>query len=62
VLIDAANKAEMRERAQKRDVTKVPMSPVARQLFDLLRDQVKAIDSDILEIAEQSERVSRSTL
>jgi predicted transport protein len=52
-LIDAANKAEMRERAQKRDVTKVPMSPAARQLFDLLRDQVKAFDSDILEIAEQ---------
>ena len=34
-------------------VTKVPMSPTARQLFDLLRDQVKAIDADILEIAEQ---------
>jgi predicted transport protein len=52
-LIDAANEAEMRERAQRQDVTKVPMSPTARQLFDVLRSQVLAIDSDIIEIAEQ---------
>jgi len=52
-LIDAANEAEMRERAQRRDVTKVPMSQTARQLFDVLRSKVLAIPSDIIEIAEQ---------
>jgi predicted transport protein len=52
-LIDAANEAEMREQAQRRDVTKVPMSATARQLFDVLRSHVLSIDSGIIEIAEQ---------
>lgn len=52
-LVNAANIAEMRERAQRRDVTKVPMDPVARQLFNLLRTEVLAIDPGIIEIAEQ---------
>ncbi len=52
-LIDEAREAEMRERAQRRDVGKVPMSAAARQLFDLLRERVRTLDSDIIELAEQ---------
>jgi predicted transport protein len=52
-LIDAAREAEMRERAQRRDVSKVPMSPAARGLFDLLREKVRSLDSSIIELAEQ---------
>ncbi len=52
-LIDAAEKAEMRERAKRRDVGTVPMSVHARILFDLLRERVLDIDPDIIEIGEQ---------
>jgi uncharacterized protein with ParB-like and HNH nuclease domain/predicted transport protein len=51
-LVDAANVAEMRERAQRRDVNKVPMDSSARLLFNLLRNEVRAIDPEIIEIAE----------
>ena len=53
-LVDAANAADMRERARRRDVTKVPMSESARQLFEELRGKVLNIDPDIIEIAEQN--------
>ncbi len=43
----------MRERSQRRDVGKVPMSAAARQLFDVLRAHLRALDPDIIELAEQ---------
>ena len=52
-LIDAEREAELRDVAAKRDVGKVPMSDVARQLFDLLRDRIQTFDSDAIEIAEK---------
>ena len=52
-LIDEAKEAEMRERAQRREVSKVPMSSAARELFDVLREKVRLLDSDIIELAEQ---------
>lgn len=52
-LIDEAREAEMRERAQRRDVSKVPMSTAARQLFDVLREKIRASGADIIEMAEQ---------
>ncbi|MGO8920771.1 MAG: DUF262 domain-containing protein [Stellaceae bacterium] len=51
-LIDAANHAEMRELAARRDVGKVKMSAEARSLFEGLRAHVLALDSDVLELAE----------
>ena len=53
VLIAAASEVDMRERAQRRDVSKVQMSPAARQLFALLRQKILSLDSDIIELAEQ---------
>jgi predicted transport protein len=52
-LIEEAREAEMRERAKRRDVSKVPMSTAARQLFDALRERIHAGGSDIIELAEQ---------
>jgi predicted transport protein len=52
-LIDAAKKAEMLSLAKRRDVDKIPMSPTARQLFDLLRKRVLEMDDDIIELGEQ---------
>jgi predicted transport protein len=52
-LILAAKEAEMRERALRRDVGKVPMSAAARQLFDVLRGRVLGLDAAIIELAEQ---------
>jgi uncharacterized protein with ParB-like and HNH nuclease domain/predicted transport protein len=52
-LIDKAKEAEMREHAQRRDVSKVPMSPAARQLFNVLSEKVRLLDSGIIELAEQ---------
>jgi uncharacterized protein with ParB-like and HNH nuclease domain/predicted transport protein len=52
-LIDEAKEAEMRERSQRRDVNKVPMSPAARQLFDILRERIRILHPDIIELAEQ---------
>jgi predicted transport protein len=53
MLILKAKEAEVRERAQRRDVSKVPMSPAARQLFEVLREKIKAFDAGIIELAEQ---------
>lgn len=52
-LIDEAKEAEMRERAQRRDVGKVPMTATARQLFEVLRERLRTLDSDVIEMAEQ---------
>ena len=52
-LIDAEREAELRNVAVKRDIGRVPMSDVARQLFDLIRDQIQTFDSDVIEIAEK---------
>lgn len=52
-LIDAADQAEMRAYAKKRDIEKVPMSATARSLFALLRTKVLEMESDIIELAEQ---------
>jgi uncharacterized protein with ParB-like and HNH nuclease domain/predicted transport protein len=51
-LIAAAEQAEMRSRAKQQDTGKVPMTAMARSLFDLLRAKVTDIDSDIIELAE----------
>lgn len=58
--IEAAKLAELRELAARCDVGKVPMTIVARQLFELLSPQIRAIDSSILELAE-SKSVSYHT-
>lgn len=52
-LIDAAREAEMRERASRRDVARVPMTAAARSLFELLRERVRSLDADIIELAER---------
>jgi uncharacterized protein with ParB-like and HNH nuclease domain/predicted transport protein len=52
-LVDAAKRAEMLALAKRRDVGKVPMTSSARSLFELLRNKVLEIDSDIIELAEQ---------
>ena len=51
-LIDQARDAEMRERSRRRDVSNVPMSEAARQIFNVLREQIFTIDADIIELAE----------
>jgi predicted transport protein len=51
-LIKAADHLEKVELAAKQDIGKVKMSSEARALFEELRTRVKALDSDILELAE----------
>jgi uncharacterized protein with ParB-like and HNH nuclease domain len=51
-LIDAADHREKRKLAARQDVSKIKMSNEARSLFEELRARVKALDSDILELAE----------
>lgn len=51
-LIEAAKQEEMRSLAKRRDVGKVPMTADARKLFDLLRQKVREIDTEIIELAE----------
>jgi predicted transport protein len=51
-LVDAAKQTEMRLVAKRRDVSVVPMSAAARELFDLLRARILALDSDVIELAE----------
>jgi len=50
--IERASQAELRGLASRRDVAKVPMTPAARDLFELLRPQIHSIDTTILELAE----------
>ena len=52
-LIVAAENAELRELAMRRDVRKVPMSNVARELFEVLRPEIQAIDPNVIEMAER---------
>ncbi len=52
-LIEAAEQQEMRSLARRRDLGKVPMTPVARALFDILREKVLGMDGDVIELAEQ---------
>lgn len=51
-LVQAAELEDMRQRAKRRDVGKVQMTEVARELFEQLRAKVLEIDSDIIELAE----------
>lgn len=51
-LVQAAEREDMRQRAKRRDVGKVQMTEVARELFERLRTMVLEIDSDIIELAE----------
>lgn len=51
-LIEAADEEEMRQRAKRRSVEKVPMSEKARGLFDSLRQQIRKMDEDVIELAE----------
>lgn len=52
-LIRAAEQEEMRSRAKRRNVEKVPMTETSWALFEQLRERVKGLDSDIIELAEQ---------
>ena len=52
VLVQAAELEDMRQRAKRRDVGKVQMTEMARELFEQLRALVLGIDSNIIEIAE----------
>ncbi|MDE2125271.1 MAG: DUF262 domain-containing protein [Armatimonadetes bacterium] len=52
-LISAADEAERRATAKRRDVGKVPMTPRARELFQLLSQRIRDIDGEIIELAEQ---------
>ncbi|MEE9394842.1 MAG: DUF262 domain-containing protein [Planctomycetota bacterium] len=51
-LVQAAELEDMRRRSKRRDVGKVKMSPVARELFEQLRTSVMEIDGNIIELAE----------
>lgn len=50
--IDAADQAELKELAAKRDVGKVPMSEKARTLFDAISPKIAQINADVVELAE----------
>ena len=52
-LIEAAKYAELRDQAERRDVMKVPMSAVARELFEVLRARILASDPEVVEMAER---------
>ena len=52
-LVQAAELKDMRERARRRDVSKVQMTRKARELFERLRTMVMRIDSEVIEIAER---------
>ncbi|MEZ6148469.1 MAG: DUF262 and DUF1524 domain-containing protein [Planctomycetaceae bacterium] len=51
-LIESAKEADMRERAQKRDIAKVPMSKNAKPLFEKLRREILSLDPAVIELAE----------
>jgi predicted transport protein len=51
-LISAARRLEKQELAFRRDIGSVKMSNEAKALFERLRGQVLALDSDVLELAE----------
>ena len=51
-LVQAADIEEMRQRAKRKDVSEVLMTPKARELFVQLRTAVLEVGSDIIELAE----------
>ena len=51
--IEAAEQAELRALAEKRDVKKVKMTPEVRELFNALSPKIKELDPNILELAEK---------
>ena len=51
-LVQAAKLEDMRQRAKRRDVGKVQMTAVARELFEQLRAMILEMDSGIIELAE----------
>ena len=51
-LVQAAELEDMRQRAKRRDVGKVQMTAVARELFEQLRAMILEMDSGIIELAE----------
>ena len=51
-LVQAAELEDMQQRAKRRDVGKVQMTVVARELFEQLRAMIFEMDSDIIELAE----------
>jgi len=53
-LVENARAAELRRRAQRKDVTRVSMSAAARHLFELLRPRILEVGAGIIELAEES--------
>jgi uncharacterized protein with ParB-like and HNH nuclease domain/predicted transport protein len=51
--VEAAKQEELRALAARRDVSKVPMSEKSRELFDQLSPLVRAMDTEVLELAEK---------
>lgn len=52
-LVAAATQVEIKAQAARRDVAKVRMTSKARDLFELLRTEVKELDDNIIEMAEE---------
>ena len=53
LLINAARDVELRDQAERRDVTKVTMSAIARDLFEALRVKIQDLAPDAIELAER---------
>jgi uncharacterized protein with ParB-like and HNH nuclease domain/predicted transport protein len=51
-VIEAAKEAELRERAAKQDLSKVPMSEKAHSLFQLLQKEIRELVPNVIELAE----------
>ncbi len=54
LLIDAAKQEEMQLLAKRRDVAKVPMTQMTRELFEFLRSRISGMDGEIIELAEKN--------
>ncbi len=50
--VQAAKLEALKNRAERRDVSRVVMSARARELFDLLRPRIRALHEDIIEMPE----------
>ena len=51
--IKQAEQRELREQAEKRNVDSVPMSTKIRALYEIFREQVHQLDSEMIELAEK---------
>ena len=51
-LIAAAERADIQERAKRSDVEKVPVTAGVRELFQVLRQSIRAISPEVVEVAE----------